>query len=180
MAARSWSAVLTAVLMLLTACDSNGVELDGGTSGLAKGESWEELRQQARASLAHHDQEAAKSPSQAPNVSPSAWDPDATTYGMPIDSAAVDAQGTRMTVTFTGPPGPSAQSCGADYAAEPVESDKAVVVIVLEQRSGYTGVCTMIGMTRTAALNLAKPLGKRAVLTILGDPVSVTRAANTK
>ncbi|MEU4216027.1 hypothetical protein [Actinoplanes sp. NPDC026623] len=40
-----------------------------------------------------------------------------------------------------------------------------MVVIVLEQHSGYTGPCTMIGMTRTATLNLAKPLGDRDVLT---------------
>jgi hypothetical protein len=156
------------------------MELDGGTSGLAKGESWEELRQQARASLTRHDQESVEAPSQAPTISPSAWDPDATTYGMSIDSAAVDVQATRMTVTFTGSPGPAAQACGTDYAGEPVESDKAVVVIVLEQHSGYTGPCTMIGMTRTATLNLAKPLGKRTVLTIHGSPVPVTVTASTK
>src|SRR3954470_21649473 len=92
-AARSWSAALTAVLVMLTACDSEGVELDGGSSGLNKGESWEELRHQARASLSRHDQESAESPSQAATISPSAGDPDAMTYGLSIDSAAVDVQG---------------------------------------------------------------------------------------
>jgi hypothetical protein len=81
-----------------------------------------------------------------------------------------------MTVTFTGSPWPAAGGgCGTDYAAEPVESDKAVVVIVLQQPSGYTGTCPMIGMTRTATLNLASPLGQRAVLAIRGEPVPVSR-----
>jgi len=172
---RSWSAVLAAVV-LVAGCDSGDFDGDGGTSGLRKGESWEELRQQAAASLARYDQATAGSPSQTPNAGPSAWDPTAVPYGMSIDTAAVNAQDTRMTVKFTGSPWPAAGGgCGTDYAAEPVESDKAVVVIVLQQPGGYTGTCPMMGMTRTATLNLASPLGRRAVLAIRGEPVPVSR-----
>ena len=85
-----------------------------------------------------------------------------------------------MTVSFTGSPWPTAQPCGADYAAEPVESGKAVVVILLEEPNGSSGPCTMNAMTRTATLTLAQPLGDRAVLPIRGDPVSVTRTGGTK
>ncbi|MET8146843.1 hypothetical protein ACIBSW_14325 [Actinoplanes sp. NPDC049668] len=171
-----------AAALLLAGCDSGDVYDEGGdTSSLAEGESWEELRQQARASLARYDQAQAKSPSQAPTTSLSDEDPTVTAHGMSIDSAAVNAQGTRMTVTFTGSPWPATDDgCGTDYAAEPVESDKAVVVIVLKQPNGYSGICPMMGMTRTATLNLATPLGKRAVLAIHGGPVQVSRTTNTK
>ncbi|MEU8656939.1 hypothetical protein [Actinoplanes philippinensis] len=181
-AERSWSATLAAVLVLITACDSDRVEIDGGTSGLAKGESWDELRQQARDLLTRHDQEMATSPSQVPANRASAEDPDATTYGLSIDAGVVDALGTRMTVTFIGSRGSATTSCGTDYAAEPVESDKAVVVIVLEQpnSSSGSGICTQEGMPRTATLNLAKPLGNRAVLTIDGSRVPITRVARTQ
>ncbi|MEU7907771.1 hypothetical protein [Actinoplanes sp. NPDC049118] len=173
---------MLAAVLLLTGCDSGDVyDEAGGTSSLAKGESWEELRQQAIASLARYDQAKARSPARAPTISPSDGDPTATEYGMSIDSAAVNAQGTRMTVTFTGSPWPAAgNGCGTDYAAEPVESDRAVVVIVLEQPNGYSGICPMMGMTRTATLNLATPLGKRAVLAIHGGPVQFSRTADTK
>jgi hypothetical protein len=68
-------AVVLAALVLVAGCDSGDFDGDGGASGLAKGESWEELRQQARASLARYDQAAAGSPSRVPTVSPAAWDP---------------------------------------------------------------------------------------------------------
>ncbi|MEU7902222.1 hypothetical protein [Actinoplanes sp. NPDC049118] len=171
--ARSWAAA-SAFVLLLAGCDS-GDEIEfGDTSSLNKGESFEELRQQARATLARHDEAAAGS------VGPSDPDSTVTEYGMSIDSAAVDARGTRMTVTFSGSPGPATEPCGADYAAEPVESAKAVVVIVLQQPNGYAGPCTMIAMTRKATLNLAAPLGKRAVLAIRGRPVPVSRTADPK
>ncbi|SDT73601.1 hypothetical protein SAMN04489716_6720 [Actinoplanes derwentensis] len=85
-----------------------------------------------------------------------------------------------MMVTFTGSRGRVTTSCGADYAAESVESDKAVVVIVLKQSNGYSGICTLEGRTRTATLNLAKPLGNRAVLTIHGSRVPITDATRTR
>ncbi|WP_189336864.1 hypothetical protein [Actinoplanes ianthinogenes] len=82
-----------------------------------------------------------------------------------------------MTVSFIGAPASADQPCGSDYAAEAVESGTAVVVIVLEQRHGGGGeVCAMIGASRTAVVNLAAPLGDRAVLEIHGEAVPVTRA----
>ena len=148
---------------------------------LNHGESWEDQRELARAALARYDEETAGStPSRGPAVSPSASAPTVVDYGLSIDSAAVDAQGTRMTVTFPGSPGPAKHPCGTDYAAEPVESGKAVVVIVLAQPNGSEATCPMIGVTRTATLNLATPLGRRAVLSLRGEPVPVTRAADTK
>jgi hypothetical protein len=179
LARTAWSAALTATLLLLAGCDSR----DGNDSagGLNKGESWEEQRQLARAVLASYEDEATESaPSRVPAISPSSWDPAVMSYGLSIDSAVLDARGTRMTVSFTGSPAPATQSCGTDYAAEAVESDKAVVVIVLEQSNGYRGTCTMMGMIREATLNLAKPLGIRAVLPLRGEPVPVTRTAGTK
>jgi hypothetical protein len=77
-------------------------------------------------------------------------------------------------------PGTLPPACRTDYSAEAVEPDTAVVVIVLERENGYRGPCTMMGMARAATLNLAKPLGDRAVLPQRGEPVPVTRAAGTK
>jgi hypothetical protein len=180
LAGRSWTAAL-AIVLVLAGCDSGNGDDNAPAAGLNKGESWQEQRQLAQAALARYDAAMAKSTvSGAPAVSPSAWDPTVMSYGLSIESATLDARGTRMTVSFTGSPGPAAQPCGIDYSAEPVESDKAVVVIVLEQPNGYSGPCTLMGMTRTAALNLAKPLGDRAVLPIRGEPVPVTRTAGTK
>jgi len=80
--------------------------------------------------------------------------------------------GTRLTVAFTGAHRPATQPCGADYAAEPVESAKAVVVIIIVQRHADNEMCTLGGTTRTATLNLAQPLGGRVVLDIRqGEPV---------
>jgi hypothetical protein len=179
LAGRSWSAAL-AVVLVLAGCDSGGEDDNAPAAGLNKGESWQEQRQLARAALARYDEAMAESASGVPAVSPSAWDPSVMSYGLSIESATVDARGTRMTVSFTGSPWPAAQPCGTDYAAEPVESDKAVVVIVLEQSNGYSGPCTLMGMSRTAALNLAKPLGDRAVLPIRGEPVPVARTGGTQ
>jgi hypothetical protein len=177
---RSWSAAL-AIVLLLAGCDSGDEDGSASASGLDKGESWDEQRQLARAALARYDEEMVESAgSRSPAGSPSAWDPTVMSYGLSIESATLDARGTRMTVSFTGSPGPATQPCGIDYSAEAVESDEAVVVIVLEQPNGYSGPCTMMGMSRTATLNLAKPLGNRTVLPIRGEPVPVTHTADTK
>jgi hypothetical protein len=78
-------------------------------------------------------------------------------------------------VTFTGSQRPATEPCGADYYAEAVESDRAVVVIVIEQAHAVGEICTLMGYSRTAGLNLTKPLGKRAVLEAKqGLPVPVT------
>jgi hypothetical protein len=77
-------------------------------------------------------------------------------------------------VSFVGSPGPASQPCGADYTAEAVESDLAVVVIVTEHRNPGLATCTAVGARRTAAVELASPLGDRAVLEVReGLPVPV-------
>ena len=82
--------------------------------------------------------------------------------------------GQQLTVSFTGAPGPGDQGCGADYTAEAVESSTAVVVIVTEHPHALFEACTAVGATRTAVVELAAPLGERAVLEVKeGLPVPV-------
>ena len=67
------------------------------------------------------------------------------------------------------------QPCGEDYTAEAVESDLAVVVIVMRHPHVTIGACTAVGAPRTATLKLAAPLGDRTVLEVQqGRPVPVT------
>ena len=83
-----------------------------------------------------------------------------------------------MTVSFTGSPWPTAQPCGADYTGEAVESANAVVVIVLTHPHRANEACTAIGARRTTVVQLAQPLGERAVLEVQqGLPVPVTITA---
>lgn len=103
------------------------------------------------------------------------WDPNHPAVGMWIDGAALAADGVTLTVSFVGAPRPASQGCGADYTAEGVESDLAVVAIVYTHANPIPGSCTAEGMTRTATLTLASALGSRAVLQVLdGTPVPVT------
>jgi hypothetical protein len=67
-------------------------------------------------------------------VVPPAWDSTNPPVGISIDSATGTIGGRRPTVSFVGAPGPGGQPCGADYTAEAVESQTAVVVIVTEHR----------------------------------------------
>jgi hypothetical protein len=168
LAARSLSAALAAVL-LLAGCGSGEERLDSGTSGLAKGESWEELRQQAAATLAQYDEKADRfQPPRVFHVNPSKPDPSGRLSGVLFSAVPLNAAGTRLKITFMGESGPpAAQPCGVDYAAEAVESDKAVAVIILEQRNG-SGICAGVGMSRTATLNLAEPLGDRGIFPVQG------------
>ena len=96
--------------------------------------------------------------------------------GPPPQSATVDASGITLTVTVVGAPDPGDKPCGADYTAEAVESDAAVVVIVYEHRSPSTVpvACTLVGAARTVPLTLAKPLGSRTLIDLQAQPVSVT------
>ncbi|MGE5829809.1 MAG: hypothetical protein ACM30G_15820 [Micromonosporaceae bacterium] len=109
-------------------------------------------------------------------VTPPSWDPYHPPAGLAIESATTNSAGRRLTVTFTGSPGPASQPCGADYRAEAVESANAVVVIVVEERhAGGEGACPAIGAIRTATVDLAQPLADRAVLEVQqGLPVPVT------
>lgn len=107
-------------------------------------------------------------------VTPPSWDPDGPSGGLPIESATGATTGRRLTVSFTGSPGPKSEPCGADYTGEAVESANAVVVIVIEDRRANES-CADIGASRTATIDLAQPLGERAVLEVQqGLPVAVT------
>lgn len=111
------------------------------------------------------------------SVSPPPWDPNDSPVGLSIDSASGAGGGRQLTVTFVGAPGPGSEPCGADYTAEAVESKTAVVVIVIEHRNSYAGGCRLVGAARTATVQLASPLGDRAVLEVKqGLPVPVTLA----
>jgi hypothetical protein len=89
--------------------------------------------------------------------------------GMRIESATGTPSGRELTVTITGSPGPASQPCGADYDGEAVESDLGVVVLVHEHRyvptpSDLSIACTAVGAIRKVTVQLASPLGDRAVL----------------
>jgi hypothetical protein len=102
------------------------------------------------------------------------WNPNDAPVGISIDSATGTPESKQLTVGFTGAPA-DAGGCGADYTADPVESDLAIVVIVTEHRHLGFGACTAVGAFRTADVQLAAALGSRAVLEVReGRPVSVT------
>ena len=107
-------------------------------------------------------------------VTPQSWDPYNTPLGLGIDSATVTPDGRRLTVGFLGAKGPATVPCGIDYAAEPVESAVAVVVVLTSHPHNANDMCTLMGYPRTATLTLDTPLGKRAVLDmVMGLPVPV-------
>ena len=108
-------------------------------------------------------------------VTPPSWDPYNPPGGLAIDSATTTARGRQLTVTFTGSPSPASRPCGADYGAEAIESANAVVVIVVAHPHAADEACSAIGAPRTTTVDLAAPLGERAVLEVqLGLPVPVT------
>jgi hypothetical protein len=107
-------------------------------------------------------------------VEPPAWDPNNPPTGLSIDSVSGTVGGTQLTVAFIGAPDAADKPCGEDYITEAVESDTAVVVIVTRHRNGFAGGCTAVGARRTATVELAAPLGERAVLEVMeGRPVPV-------
>lgn len=108
-------------------------------------------------------------------VSPAPADPSHPFEGMSIESASGAVGGRELQVTFVGAPGPASKPCGADYEAEAVESSLAVVVIVIAHANQTSVACTAVGALRTASVQLAEPLGDRAVLEVKqGLPVPVT------
>ena len=165
--------VLPVVLVLLSGCGSD--DLGGDEIPLPTGESLGEMRRQATGALARYDQAAAAArPSASAHVEPPPWDANNPPPGMSIERANGPRSGSRLTVTFTGTQRPATEPCGADYYAEAVESTRAVVVIVIAQPHAANEICTLAGFTRTATLNLARPLGERAVLEARqGMPVPV-------
>jgi hypothetical protein len=112
-------------------------------------------------------------------VTPPPWDAVNPPSGLGINHATTAAGTTRLVVSFTGAPGTGDKACGADYTAEAVESDHAVVVIVVAHNSApplkANEACNAMGAPRTATVDLARPLGERAVLEVMqGMPVGVT------
>jgi hypothetical protein len=111
------------------------------------------------------------------SVVPPPWDPNNAPEGLSIDSARSTSGADQLEVTFTGAPERGDQPCGADYTAEAVESNHAIVVIVIPHRNPAPAFCSAVGAFRTAVVNLASPLGDRAVLEVKeGLPVPVLKA----
>jgi hypothetical protein len=107
-------------------------------------------------------------------VIPPPYNADHPPAGMSFDLAVGTPGSTKLTVSFTGAPSAGDKPCGADYTAEAVESDLAVVVIVTAHANATPASCPAVGKTRTATATLAAPLGKRAVLEVTqGLPVPV-------
>ncbi|GGM25535.1 hypothetical protein ACFFX1_09695 [Dactylosporangium sucinum] len=114
--------------------------------------------------------------SAAVTVTPPSWDPYHAPGGLPISSATVDPAGTRLTVAFVGSRGPASEPCGADYTGEVVESGNAVIVIIVTHPHAGDEACTAMGYPRELSVDLAAPLGERALLDIQqGLPIAVTR-----
>jgi hypothetical protein len=112
-----------------------------------------------------------------PAVQPPPWDANNPLWGLRIDSATGTIGGLQLTVSFIGAPDGADKPCGADYAAEAVESDLAVVIIVTAHSNPSQGACRAAGATRTATAVLARPLGDRTVLDVMeGRPVPVQLA----
>ena len=107
-------------------------------------------------------------------VDPPPWNADDPPEGISIESATGREDSKKLSVSFIGARDGAEKPCGADYAAEAVESDLAVVVIVSETRTG-AGACDLVGYPRTAKVTLDSALGNRAVLEVKqGLPVPVT------
>ncbi|MEV6302134.1 hypothetical protein AB0M02_22150 [Actinoplanes sp. NPDC051861] len=108
-------------------------------------------------------------------LTPPSWDPYNTPAGLAIDSAVTKVGSRTLTVGFTGAPKGAADPCGADYEASAVESEHAVVIVVETRLNAAEQACPDIGFRRTAPVELAEPLGERAVLEVMqGLPVPVT------
>jgi hypothetical protein len=106
---------------------------------------------------------------------PPPWNANDPPVGISIESAVGLPADARLIVSFVGAPDPGNKACGADYTGEAVESDLAIAVIVTEHAFPFLGACSAVGATRTATVQLASPLGKRAVLEVKeGLPVKVS------
>ena len=111
-------------------------------------------------------------------VTPPYGDPAKKVGGIAISLATTTTSSRQLTVAFGGAQGPASDTCGADYRAEVFESLNAVVVNVLTSALGPGGACLGFGSQRTITVELARPLGERAVLEAQwGLPVVVTITA---
>lgn len=107
-------------------------------------------------------------------VVPPPYNADHPPEGVSIDLAAGAPGSRKLTVSFIGAEKQGDEPCGADYTAEAVESDLAVVVIVIERANPTETGCRDVGKTRTATVTLDAPLGGRAVLEVRqGLPVPI-------
>lgn len=108
-------------------------------------------------------------------ITPPPWNADDPPQGISIDAAVGTQASLELEVVFTGAVEERGEPCGADYSAEAVESELAIVVIVTERRTaGDSGACDLVGRTRTANVALDAPLGNRAVLEVRqGLPVPI-------
>jgi hypothetical protein len=112
---------------------------------------------------------------QSVTVNPPPWNANDPPVGLAIDGATGTPDSKKLTVSFVGAPDTADKPCGADYTAEAVESDLAIVVIIEIHANAAPGACQAVGAIRTARVSLAEPLGNRAVLEVQqGLPVAVT------
>jgi hypothetical protein len=103
-------------------------------------------------------------------VQPPPFNADNPPLGVSIARAIGTPDSRKLKVSFVGSVG--GPSCADNYTIEPVESDLAVVVIVVEAPSQGSD---LVGRDCTATLTLADPLGKRVVLEVKqGLPVPVS------
>jgi len=113
-------------------------------------------------------------------VHPPPWNADDPPEGISAMWAVGAEDARRLEVGFIGAEEDGSQPCGADYEAEAVESDLAVVIIItgtsrLDPAALPSAVlCRLVGHTRTIEVRLDAPLGDRAVLEVReGLPVPV-------
>jgi hypothetical protein len=100
----------------------------------------------------------------AVSVQPPPWDAEHPPEGISIDRAIGTADSKDLEVSFVGAPKGKDEPCGADYIAEAVESQLAVVILVIEDRNPLPASCPALGAVRTAKVKLDAKLGTRAVL----------------
>jgi hypothetical protein len=107
-------------------------------------------------------------------ISPAERETSRSTLGTHIDAAYGSPNDSTITVSFVDSPERGGTPCGADYTAEVVESDLAIVVIVRAHGTVGGGACSAVGATRTASVSLAAPLGERTILDAqLGVPITL-------
>ena len=104
-------------------------------------------------------------------------------YGLPYQLPVLGARGSLTAPSLTGtvlgawPSGD--QPCGADYAAEALESVTAVVLVVHEVRHlnrAPHAACNLAVVQRLVTATLHQPLGDRTVLDgVSGQPVPTVR-----
>ena len=99
-------------------------------------------------------------------VTPPPWNAEDPPVGVRIDWAKGADDSRDVEVGFVGAPDDGSKPCGADYTADAVESEIAVVVIVEEHRNPTPGACLGVGAIRTADVRLESRLGDRVVLEV--------------